>query len=301
MEQAQNYTCGKKYRKFFITFWNEVNILEHENIVYACQCFDKCSEEHDGKFHGHAFIYFKTPRTWKLLKDHYGNDCHIEIPFKNSDAINYIMSEEHEHAKNKYDRVEYGEKPMDNGQKKTVKEAMNLTDEEISELSTKEAVHILRIRNELKCEDMDVEDFHKDVKVYYIYSKESGKGKTLEAVRIIKENGGKFCNVKYENGFYSGIKNHKCKVMLYDDFRDSHMKASEFINMIDYNKHTMNIKGGSEVNDFNIIIITSIQHINNLYRNLGDEPKKQWLRRITFINLDEEDECEDMDVDDLIV
>ena len=93
-----------------------------------------------------------------------------------------------------------------------------------------------------------------------------------------------FSIVKFENPFYHGVTDGK-GVAIYDDFRDSHMKASEFINFIDYNKHKMNVKGGSVMNNFNRIIITSVQRPEELYRNMDEEPKKQWLRRIEVINL----------------
>ena len=48
-------------------------------------------------------------------------------------------------------------------------------------------------------------------------------------------------------------------IALYDDFRDSHMKPSEFINFIDYNVHGLNIKNGEIQNNYKYIIITSVQ------------------------------------------
>ena len=101
--------------------------------------------------------------------------------------------------------------------------------------------------------------------------------------------------VKYENGFWLGV--GSAKIALYDDFRDSHLKASEFINFIDYNKHLLNIKGGSKMNDYNLIIITSVQPLHELYKNMSDEPKKQWIRRINNIELNDYNIVEDIDID----
>lgn len=286
-------TQERRSRKFMITFWTELDLYIRDDVIYSCMCFDKCSDEYDNRFHGHAYLYFKNPITWKRLKEYFGYDAHIEIPVCNSEAINYIMNETHEHSINKYNRQEYGQRPMDNGKKKTVNDALALTKDEILELNTKEAVHILRIREALKSEDLDINDFHKNVKVYWIQGP-SGCGKTERAKQIIRDNGGKFSNTKYENGFYSGVKNHKTHILLYDDFRDSHMKASEFINLIDYNKHTMNIKGGNVINDYTIIILTSVQHIDYIYNNVVGEPREQWMRRIEIIDMyDKNNECED--------
>ena len=86
---------------------------------------------------------------------------------------------------------------------------------------------------------------------------------------------------------------------IYDDFRDSHMKASEFIQFIDYNTHTLNVKGGYQHNKFNLIIITSVQRLTDIYQNCQGEPRTQWLRRIELINMYPE-ESQDIDIDMLI-
>lgn len=301
MTQAIKSTNFKS-RRFFITFWNEVNMIEKDSLVYGCQCFDQCSQEHGGKFHGHAFLYFKNAISFNTIKKHYGNDCHNEVPYKNSECIDYIMNPEHKHAINKYNRIEVGERPCDNGKHFTTQQALEMNDSEILDLNPRDTAMILNIKEKLKNDDMDIEDFSKKVKVYYIWGP-SGAGKTERAKLIIKENGGKFSNAKFDGQFWSGIKNHKCKNILVDDFRDSQMKAAEFINLVDYNKHTMNRKNGSEINDYEIVIITSIQNPEKIYPNMKDnEPKKQWLRRMEIIKLesketeqseDSTEECED--------
>lgn len=131
---------------------------------------------------------------------------------------------------------------------------------------------------------LTLEDFDKwGVKVYYIHG-DSGSGKTTRAKEIIRENGGTFCSVKCHDGFWHGIAD--VDVCLYDDFRDSHMRASEFINFIDYNMHTLNVKGGSEKNMFKVIIITSIQDPYTIYSQMPEEARQQWIRRLTIEYLD---------------
>ena len=308
MTQAQENSRFRS-RRFFITFWKKVDMIEAKNLVYGCQCFDQCSEEHGGKFHGHAFLYFKNAVSINTIKKHYGNECHNEaIKTKsNSDCIKYIMDPEHKHAAHKFDRVEVGEKPCDNGHHLTADQALKMDDGEILDLNARDAAMVYNLKEKLKTDDLDIDDFEKKVKVYYIWGP-SGVGKTEKAKEIIRENGRKFANAKYDGHFWSGIKNHKAKVILVDDFRDSQMKASEFINLIDYNKHTMNIKNGSEMNDFEVVIITSVQSPYDIYKKMADEPRKQWLRRMEKIDLtpkenpymDETDyaqkECEDCEL-----
>lgn len=130
-------------------------------------------------------------------------------------------------------------------------------------------------------------DFRKNIDVYWIQGP-SGIGKTNKAIDIasdfedIHDCGTDF--IKFVNGFYLGT-TPTARVAIYDDFRDSHMSASEFINLIDYNKHWMNIKGDSILNNYNLIIITSVQKFTKIFRNVDDEPRAQWERRVKVIDM----------------
>ena len=78
------------------------------------------------------------------------------------------------------------------------------------------------------------------------------------------------------------------------------MKASEFINLIDYNKHIMNIKGSQVMNNYKLIIITSLIHPKKIYCNMTEEAREQWLRRIKIINTSTSDITERLSWDELI-
>lgn len=133
-------------------------------------------------------------------------------------------------------------------------------------------------------ESIDIDEIHKTVKVIYIWGP-SGVGKSKLAYDIARELGyHKIHQLKYESGFYHGL-GHGEGCAIYDDFRDSHMRASEFINLIDYNVHPMNRKGGSVLNRFDTIIITSVQNPERIYHAMDDEPRKQWMRRIEVRHL----------------
>ena len=60
----------------------------------------------------------------------------------------------------------------------------------------------------------------------------------------------------------------------------------------------MNIKGGNCLNDYKLIIITSIQPLDSIYRNMDDEPRKQWIRRIVEIKIEDSDDEIDLDLID---
>lgn len=271
--------------KFFVTFWEKREFLWDDKIMkYACMCDDKCSDEHDGKWHGHYYVYYKNARTWKQLKQYFGDKAHIEIPHSNSGAIDYIMGRG-EHANSKSNMIERGTMPCDNGKHISVQKALSMTHEEMKELDDhKEVLTIMKVRN-LMSDGIDLDNWHKDIKVTYIYGP-SGVGKsTLARSMLIKEGFRRAHIIKYESTFYHGVENGM-GAAIYDDFRDSHMKPSEFINLIDYNRHYMNVKGGTILNNLERIIITSVQHPESLYSGINDEePKKQWLRRMEVIDL----------------
>lgn len=122
-------------------------------------------------------------------------------------------------------------------------------------------------------------EMFKEMKVFWYWG-DSGLGKTKRAYKEIGDR--VFNEVKFDGSFWHGA-TEKATIALYDDFRDSDMKPRELINFIDYNKHIMNVKGGSIRNQYTEIYITSIQSPEEIYKNVEGEPRKQWLRRITEI------------------
>lgn len=170
-----------------------------------------------------------------------------------------------------------------------IKDIKNMDKEERDDLNA----NLYNIAKKITLEEtvkLTLEDFTKKVKVYYIWGI-PGIGKTDKAKELIKEEfkrtGEKyFNNVKFINEFWIGAGPDE-KIALYDDFRDSHMKPSEFINFIDYNVHTMNVKNGFQRNNYNFIVITSVQDPTCLYENMAnrDEPMNQWMRRMEIIHL----------------
>lgn len=269
--------CAKS-RKYFITFWTKE--YPHElpvNCNYMCTCEDTTK---DGKYHGHAFIYFKNPVAMSRIKKLFGNDCHVEQPMKNSDCIDYVLDK----TKRKHDFQELGKRPMNNGIKLSVYELSKCDDP--GELDWKMYNTWQKIKNAPK--KMKKSEWNKDVKVYYIWGP-SGIGKSTKAHEMCDD---EFEEIKHKGDFYLGVVDGT-GCCIYDDFRDSHMNASEFINFIDYRIHNMNIKGGCVKNKYNKIIITSIQNPKKIYRNVTEEQREQWLRRMEIIDMNPEEESDD--------
>ena len=157
----------------------------------------------------------------------------------------------------------------------------------MSELKEEDFLHLpctlyktgKQIRNESKIFLKGDQVFKPELEVYYIYGPPAS-GKSKKALEIITKSGLLFNPVKYVNNFWLCVSD-KPVACLYDNFRDSHMPASEFINFIDYNKQVMNTKGGFIINNYRLIIITSVQSPTEIYQTMTSkfiEPQKQWLR-----------------------
>lgn len=271
-------TVTFRARSFQLTL-NE--ILEYEHIVdYLTKCkpfryLISCKEKAPttGKEHIHIYVNYDSPKTLTTKKT---GSAHIEkcrgSPKQNIDYI-----------KKGGDIIEeIGEVPKQ-GSSMTAGELRKITN--IDEIEWK--MYNTWQKLQKHDEEIDVDDWGKEVKVTYI-SGPSGSGKTTKAKELIKESphGPKFSRVKFYNGFWDGVASNR-KIAVYDDFRDSHMSASEFINFVDYNRHKMNVKGGSCSNDYVEIIITSVIPLEEIYYGVSGEPREQWMRRIKEIALEE--------------
>ena len=254
------------------------------SLKYLISCEE--SAPTTGHKHVHIFAHFKN--TIKLnIKKCCG--AHIEPCYGSVDEnILYVKKLE-----NEGDKIleEIGEKPKEK-EKVTIRKLKEMSKEEREDLSAFFYNTVIKVQ-EQEAFKFKTEDFYKAVKVFYIWG-ESGIGKTklsIEIIRYIREvkkdkKYNTFNSVKFTNNFWIGVSDSL--IALYDDFRDTHMKPSEFINFIDYAKHTMNIKYGSRKNEYEYIIITSIQDPEELYKNyIGTdmEQKTQWIRRIKIIHL----------------
>lgn len=176
---------------------------------------------------------------------------------------------------------EFGELRCTGGN--TIKNVLEMTQEQRAELPI-QYYNIVNKINTLENNRLDANQSYKNIKVIYYWGL-SGSGKTRTAIEYIKKNGGIYDEVKFVNGFWNGIGGSD--IALYDDFRDSHMSPSEFINFIDYYIHNLNIKGGNIKNNYKTILITSIQDPHYLWPTDNNESSKQWLRRMEVIEIRE--------------
>lgn len=222
-----------------------------------------------GHLHMHIYVQFSTPRRLSLKKC---CGAHIEKTRGSTEAnIKYIKKPDTEIV------AEEGEPRLNHVP--TIGEAKKMDD--LSGLNLNMYNIVKKIEDEKK-KIINPQDYYKEVEVYWIWG-ESGAGKTRYAIKdMLKKGITGFNEVKMVGEFWHGVQ-EDCEVALYDDWRDNHMKPTELINFIDYNRHIMNIKGGSVRNNYKTIYITSLQSPEQIYTKVPEETQKQWLRRIKEI------------------
>ena len=264
----------KKARAFQLTL-NDVdaagdvfNYLRGLQNNYLIACREKAPST--GHEHIHVYVQFPTPHALSLKKV---GGAHIEVcrgsPEQN---IAYIKKEGDIIVEEGTPRLCYVP---------SIKDAKAMNSDVLQGLNLNFYNVVQKIEAEKK-KAISPADYYKKVEVYWIWG-ESGAGKTRYAVDdMVKKGIEKFNEVKMVGEFWHGVQ-EDCEVALYDDWRDNHMKPTELINFIDYNRHIMNIKGGSVRNNYKTIYITSLQSPERIYTNVPEETQKQWLRRIKEI------------------
>lgn len=256
-------------------------IFDNSPIGHLCKCLtyvikgrEKCPTTQ--RIHYQTYFYFRNKIAFNAIKQVF-RTAKI-IPADGTALQNKIYC-----SKDGDEVFEWGVMPEQGKKKYSIEEIKNFTDEQIIA-----NVPITHVKSYMSARDILNSTYHtsemtKKVSVYFI-SGPSGIGKTtIHARKIIDDNGGYYNYINCKRDFYMGTGN--CKVALYDDWRDSHMTASDFIHLIDYTIHDMNIKNGSRKNKYEVIIITTVQKLENIYKNCKDEPRAQWERRINYINL----------------
>lgn len=264
----------KKARAFQLTI-NDVdsagdvfNYLRGLQNNYLIACREKAPTT--GHEHIHVYVQFPTPHALSLKKV---GGAHIEVcrgsPEQN---ISYIKKDGDVIVEEGTPRLCYVP---------SIKDAKSMDSDVLEGLNLNFYNVVQKIEAEKK-KAISPADYYKKVEVYWIWG-ESGAGKSKYAVNdMVKKGIEKFNEVKYDGSFWHGVQ-EDCEVALYDDWRDNHMKPTELINFIDYNRHIMNVKGSSVRNNYKTIYITSLQSPEQIYTKVPEETQKQWLRRIKEI------------------
>ncbi|OUM64034.1 hypothetical protein PIROE2DRAFT_60941 [Piromyces sp. E2] len=237
----------------------------------------------EGKKHVHIYVQYENTKRISIPRIH---GAHIEKCFGSAQKnIAYVKAEDQKHKDEGITSILWDEEGY----------LEDLGRDEVSELPAIFYNTWNKIKNQ-RASRLSIGTWRKTINVYYIQGP-SAIGKSERAEEIIKNYYNDkgiddpdmmfFDELKYNNGFYMGVNElDPCKVAVFDDFRAGVMKPEEFINLIDYRVHNMNIKGGQVKNRYELIIFTSVQKLNSIYRNVDEfERREQWERRIQLINL----------------
>lgn len=263
---------------------NESTMLHYEEIKeyllgFEPNYFYSCIEENKrGSLHMHIYVQFTRCVRLSTKKTH---GAHIELckgtPQENKNYIDKIKR-----AYNTNNIIDEMGAIRLGGIRSNL--AISLMEKELEEVETKEFKTWKEVKTIKSFTKKDV--YKPNIEVIYIYG-ESGAGKSKKVFEMLGEDES-FDKVKFTNGFWIGVNQLiPVRTCWYDDFRDSQMPAVEFINFIDYYKNQMNIKYcPSWLNQYERIFITSIQSPYEIYRNLPEEAREQWLRRLTIIHME---------------
>lgn len=274
--------------KMFLLTLNQIEKYD-ELKKFLCQYstlkyFISCKENAPTTGHEHIHIFLKFSQNKTLWAKKLFN-VNIQRCDYLQESINYVKKDG-----NIIDEI--GEIRQQGGVSGlTIKQLKEMSNEDLDNLSPIYYNIVEKIKNE-RMNTMDVDDIYiEGKKVIYIYGN-SGSGKSLNAIKLIKKKGyQKFENIKRDGQFWLGM-NGLTECALYDDFRDSDMKVDEFINIIDYHKHSFNIKGRSVIPHYKLVIITSIIPPHDIYKNKKDEEAIQWFRRMKIYRCNEKGELE---------
>lgn len=255
-----------------IDAWDKLRdyVTSKKQFIYGIATLEKAPTT--GHKHIHFYAQFNKPT--EIAKS--------QIPEVRVDKCRGSAQQNIDYIKKTKEPEKRGEIIFEKGTPKlkggpTIKELKEMPREDREELPGMYFNIVNKINAEEDAELKGSESY-KEMKVHWYWGN-SGLGKTRRAYKEIGER--IYNEVKFDGNFWHGT--GKAAIALYDDFRASDMKPRELINFIDYNKHIMNIKGGSKRNEYTEIYITSIESPEEIYKNVEGEPRKQWLRRITEI------------------
>ena len=271
------------------------DIKEYLTNLASFQYFLCCEHIGQDNKHYHIYVQYSNTKRLSIARLH---GAHIEKCYGSAQQnINYVRAEDEKHRGEGVTSVlidEMGE-PKLKGGNYTVGYLEQIDRENVDELPAIFYNTWNKIRQQ-RANRLSLGSWRKPIKVYYIQGP-SAIGKSERAEEIVRtwyaDRGVSdpdqmfFDELKYINGFYMGVNElDPCKVAIFDDFRAGIMKPEEFINLVDYRIHNLQIKGGSVKNKYELIIFTSVQKLSSIYRNVEDfERREQWERRITLINM----------------
>lgn len=276
MSRAVHFQLTINYESMF--YYEEIRdyLWKDKKASYLISCIE---ENKHGIFHMHIYVQFKERTRLPVSKLH---GAHVELCKGSSeDNVGYIEKIKNTYnVDNTWDEMgECRDILKKKGKIKLVKDLQNVNFDEVT-------ISQYKVWKDVNADKIyTLKDLYKpDVEVTYIWGK-SCVGKSKLVYETLGE-GAIVDRVKFDGNFWDGVNTtHPTEICWYDDFRPSHMKPSEFINFIDYYKNPMNMKYvRGWKNEYKKIFITSIFSPHDIYQNISEESKEQWIRRMKIIH-----------------
>lgn len=286
-EIKQNFS--KKSTSIFMTIPNE-NMKNIEKYVKILRMIGEIKYlligKHDGPKleHYHVYCMYTSTKTFNSQDFDYSHIKKVSSP---QATVKYILCEDKKHIKKGIQceiYLEIGERPKQGG--KSLKQLMELSKEERKELPPCQLLSLIKCESILK-EEENVDAWLENQKLDVEWHMgEPGSGKTFYAKsvgRAYRKQNKKVAIIEYDkNGFAHKLGTDDAELLIINEFRDSCMKFTDFLE-ITSNEHQYNSKhGGFFMPKLKKIIITTVQSPTEIYRNVY-ENRNQIYRRITNI------------------
>lgn len=286
---SENKDFIKKSTSIFMTIPNQ-NMSKIDEYINLLKSIDRLRYiligKHDGPKleHYHIYAQYTSTHTFHSADFDY---AHIKKISSAIATVKYIKCEDKKHIKKGIQcdiYLEEGEQPHQG--RKTLSELMKLSNEERKQLPPCQLLSLIKCESIIKESEMIDKWLEVQNLTVEWHTGEPGTGKTYYA----KQEGKKYrlknldvCVIEYDkNGFAHKLGNDTAQLLILNEFRDSCMKFTDFLE-ITSNEHQYNSKhGGFYMPNLQKIIITSIQKPNEIYKNIH-ENRQQIYRRITKI------------------
>lgn len=288
-EGSKNKDFTKKSTSIFMTIPNE-NMSKIDDYINLLKSINGLRYilvgKHDGPKleHYHIYAQYLSTHTFHSIDFDY---AHIKKISSSVAVVKYIKCEDKKHLKKGVQceiYLEEGETPHQG--RKTLRELMKLSNEERKDLPPCQLLSLIKCETILK--ESEMIDKWLEIQKLEVewHTGEPGTGKTYFA----KMEGKKFrnagldvCVIEYDkNGFAHKLGNDTAQLLILNEFRDSCMKFTDFLE-ITSNEHQYNTKhGGFFMPNLQKIIITTVQKPIEIYKCVN-ENREQIYRRITKI------------------
>ena len=247
--------------------------------------------EHIGQENKHYHIAVQYTNPIKLItKEKNTHGAHVEPGRFGSiqQIISYCKCEDKKHINEgiTYKQIEEIGTPRLNGGIRTVRDAIEASEEDLQEMD----MRFYRVAKEIRRDNQEKEGFLnmlREIKKNELSAPEiiyvnglPGEGKTygayVEALKI-EENEEKIGRIHCDNNFCH-FTNEDANTWIIQEFRPSQLSAANFLELTDKYGFAAPIKGGHFYIRPKRIFICSVKSPKQIYK---DENNKQFLRRIT--------------------